>query len=151
MATTDFIPFNARKSLSMDLRRPPTAQFYLCQLLFCFISNEEKTLEAKFDFEKVKDFNPLRLFQRIDRAGKSSITRQDLQAFFKDNGYHNVDKLNLVVKPKLTYQQFLKLILDKGHKAQYFNQRLSDQDHVVRKIDRLSPSLELGLCKLIFV
>ena len=50
---------------------------------------------------------------------------------------------------KITYQQFLKLILDRDHRAEYFKQRLEQQDSVVRKIDRLNTSLEMGLCDLI--
>jgi hypothetical protein len=49
----------------------------------------------------------------------------------------------------MTYQSFLKLLIDKFHVAKYFNQRVAEKDDVVRKIDRLSPQLEHAICELV--
>lgn len=97
------------------------------------------------------EFNPVKLFQRVDRAGKGYLTKTDFAQLIKDNGFAYEYQIWLP-KKKMTYQTFLSFILDKNHQAQYFNMRLkANDDEVVRKIDRLSEQLELGLCELIFL
>ena len=50
--------------------------------------------------------------------------------------------------------RFVKLLIDsnKDHPASvYFNQRASDCDAIIRKIDRLPPKIEQSLCELILM
>ena len=127
-------------------------EFFLCQLIFCLIANEQKLAKAKHLYAQTPDFSPVRLFQRIDRAAKGYLTREDIKSFMRENGLFEVGQLSLVVqKKKLTFQKFLKLILDREHLALYFQHRLDSADTVVRKIDRLSVDLEQGLCELLFL
>ena len=96
-------------------------EFFLCQLIFCLISNEQKLARAKHAYATTPDFSPVRLFQRIDRAAKGYLTRADIKAFMGENGLLEVEQLSLVVqKKKLTFQKFLKLILDREHVSLYF-------------------------------
>jgi len=83
------------------------------------IQNDEKLLQAKtkflevkFDVEKrlnlVNHFSPVSMFQRVDRAGKGHITRDEILKFLNENGfksgkgYHPKD-LNLIIKAKIDY------------------------------------------------
>ena len=54
------------------------------------ISNEERLMKAKADFMDLRydvmqklqqKFSPLMLFQRIDRANKGHLTREDVLAY----------------------------------------------------------------------
>ena len=71
-----------------------TAPFLLCQLIQCLINNDEKLQKARqdflnlnFDARSQKQFSPVQLFQRIDRAGKGYLTRKDILSFLAENGF----------------------------------------------------------------
>lgn len=60
------------------------------------IETEESLMKAKADFldlrfdlenRFMKKFSPVMLFQRIDRAGKGHLTRQDVLRFLEENGF----------------------------------------------------------------
>lgn len=69
-----------------------TLEFLFCKFLIILIQNDEQLLKAKNDFLEVKfnvekrmnlvnSFSPVSMFQRIDRAGKGHITRQEILKF----------------------------------------------------------------------
>ena len=119
-------------------------------------------LELRFDIENrfSKKFSPVMLFQRIDRAGKGHITKQDVLRFLEDNGYvegrgYTKKDLRLIFKSAKThFQKFIRLIIDAKleHKnSAYFNERQMENDQVVRKIDTLPPRLEKAFCELLLL
>ena len=78
--------------------------------------------------------------------------------FLEENGYvagQGWDKndLKLIFKSAKThFQKFVGLIIDSKleHRgAPYFNERLEENDDVVRKIDKLPPRLEKAFCELL--
>ena len=103
------------------------------------IQNDEKLLKAKTEFLEVKfdveqrlnlvnHFSPVSMFQRIDRAGKGHITRDEVLKFLNENGfksgegYHPKD-LNLIMKSKIDFQSFVRLLIDtkQDSSSVYFN------------------------------
>lgn len=117
-------------------------------------------LNLRFDLENrlMKKFSPVMLFQRIDRATKGHITRQDVLRFLDENGYvegesYSKADLKLIFRQQKThFQHFVKLIIDEKleHKGSvYFNERQQDNDAVIRKIDTLPPRLEKAFCELL--
>lgn len=142
-----------------------TTQVLLCRLIEMLIDHAERLsvakrefLELHFDCEERfnRTFSPIQLFQRIDRAGKGHLTRKDILNFLQENGFGNTicpTDLKLVVKQtKTDYEQFVKLIVDKyadSKESVYFNERLVQADLVIRKIDKLPPSIEKALCHLL--
>ena len=76
--------------------------------------------------------------------------------FLQENRFeHTISStdLKLLVKQSKTdYEQFVKLIVDKyadSKESVYFNERLVCADLVIRKIDKLPPSIEKALCHLL--
>ena len=117
-------------------------------------------LDLRFDLENrfMKKFSPVMLFQRIDRAGKGHITKQDVLRFLEENDYvegqgFTKEDLKLIFKSAKTYfQKFVALIIDAKleHKGSaYFNERQLENDQVIRKIDTLPPRLEKAFCELL--
>jgi len=117
-------------------------------------------LDCRFDMEKrfMKKFSPVMLFQRIDRAGKGHLTKQDVLRFLEENGYvegngFTKEDLKLIFKASKThFQKFVKLIIDaklEHRGSAYFNERQQENDQVIRKIDTLPPRLEKAFCELL--
>ena len=78
--------------------------------------------------------------------------------FFEENGFvegegFSKGDVKLIFRDvKTKYQKFVKLIIDdklEHRGATYFNERMQENDAVVRKIDTLPPRLEKAFCELL--
>ena len=88
----------------------------LCQFFEVLISAEERLMAGKADFLELRfdterrlgnKVSPISFFQRIDRAAKGHITRQDMLTFLDENGYpagvgYEREDLKLVLKASKT-------------------------------------------------
>ena len=87
---------SSSKELSNAELTAGRTQYLLCQLFLTMMSNEERLMKAKADFMDLRfdlthkfqqKFSPIMLFQRIDRANKGHLTRDDVLNFLQENGF----------------------------------------------------------------
>ena len=76
------------------------------------------------------------------------MTRPDILLFLQENGFeegHGFEKrdLKLIFKQSKTdYARFVSLLIDRkadNKSATYYNERMTECDQVIRKIDKLPP------------
>ncbi|CDW84542.1 UNKNOWN [Stylonychia lemnae] len=122
-------------------------QSLVCEYFLLLIENQEQKLVLKDDIQLVEGFNPINIFQRIDRSQCGFITHADILQFLRDNNIVSLDKDDIKLlfkKDKTIYQVFLRTVLSQveHESAKFFNVRASESEIVVRKIDKLPKRLE---------
>jgi hypothetical protein len=61
-SVSNVVGYRARKALNLPIWETPSAQFLLCQLFFCLISNEKKMMQAKHNITALDNFSPVQMF-----------------------------------------------------------------------------------------
>ena len=114
---TDLFKLNEYPSQKRDIDQYTPTRNLTKQLVCCFFSdvikNESQIREVKTQFYKLlnqKAVSPLQVYQRMDRARKGYITKQDLKEFTK------IDEKELKVVfqgQKTSYDKLLSVMFDK--------------------------------------